>query len=80
MTEDSSSKNMAQAKGIDIQLYTELTDDLPEVSGDEPELRTALGNVIFNAVDAMPDGGTITLRTFQDGEEVVLEVTEPVPA
>ena len=47
---------MAQAKGIDIQLITQLTTGLPEVSGDEAELRTAMGNVIFNAVDAMPDG------------------------
>ncbi len=69
-------RDMAQAKGVDIQLSTELSDDLPEISGDEPELRTALGNVIFNAVDAMPDGGSITLRTFQDGEEAVLEVTD----
>ena len=69
-------RDMAQAKGIDIQLTTQLTADLPEVSGDEPELRTALGNVIFNALDAMPDGGTITLRTFQESEEVVLEVTD----
>ena len=69
-------RDMAQAKGIDIQLTTQLAADLPEVSGDEAELRTALGNVIFNAVDAMPDEGTITLRTFQDGEEVVLEVTD----
>ena len=69
-------RDMAQAKGIDIQLSTQLTADLPEVSGDEAELRTALGNVIFNAVDAMPDGGTITLRTYQDGEEIILEATD----
>ena len=69
-------RDMAQAKGIDIQLTTQLADNLPEVSGDEAELRTALGNVVFNAVDAMPDGGTITLRTYQDGEEIVLEVTD----
>ena len=69
-------RDMAQVKGIDIQLTTQLTADLPEVSGDEAELRTALGNVIFNAVDAMPDGGTITLRTYQDGEEIVLEATD----
>ena len=69
-------RDMALAKGIDIQLTTNLTADLPNVSGDEAELRTALGNVIFNAVDAMPDGGTITLRTYQDGQEIVLEVTD----
>jgi len=31
--------------------------------GSEGELRDALTNLIFNAVDAMPDGGTLTLRT-----------------
>ena len=67
---------MAQAKGIDIQLSTQLTDDLPTIVGDEAELRIALGNEIFNAVDAMPDGGTITLRTFLDGKDVVLEATD----
>src|SRR5882762_6998145 len=29
----------------------------------ESEIREALINLIFNAVDAMPDGGTLTLRT-----------------
>ena len=69
-------RDMAQAKGIDIQLSTQLADDLPDINGDEAELRTALGNVIFNATDAMPDGGRITLRTYQHGEEIVLEVTD----
>ncbi len=31
--------------------------------GDEVELRDALTNLVFNAVDAMPEGGTLTLRT-----------------
>ena len=69
-------RDMAQANGLDIRLSTQLADDLAEVSGDESELRTALSNVIFNAVYAMPDGGAITLRTFQDGEDVVLEVID----
>ena len=67
---------MALANGIDIQLITQLADDLPEISGDEAELRSALGNLVFNAVDAMPEGGTITLKTFQDGQEVILEVAD----
>ena len=31
--------------------------------GVESEIREALTNLIFNAVDAMPEGGTLTLRT-----------------
>ena len=69
-------RDMALANGIDIQLITQLADDLPEISGDEAELRSALGNLVFNAVDAMPEGGTITLKTFQDGQEVILEVAD----
>ena len=48
-------RDMALANGIDIQLITQLADDLPEISGDEAELRSALGNLVFNAVDAMSE-------------------------
>src|SRR5207244_239257 len=41
----------------------ELAPDLPALSGIESEVREALVNLIFNAVDAMPDGGTLKLRT-----------------
>jgi len=50
-------------KGIVIQLRTDLNAGLPDVMGSEGEIRDALTNLIFNAVDAMPDGGVITLRT-----------------
>jgi CheY-like chemotaxis protein len=42
--------------------------------GDEVELRDALTNLVFNAVDAMPEGGTLTLRTLpivDDGRSTV---------
>lgn len=52
-----------QQRGVVIQLGTELADDLPDIMGSEVEIRDALTNLIFNAVDAMPDGGTLTLRT-----------------
>ncbi|MEJ1963414.1 MAG: ATP-binding protein [Gammaproteobacteria bacterium] len=54
---------MPQQRGIVIELKTELAEDLSPVSGIESEIREALINLIFNAVDAMPDGGTLTLRT-----------------
>ncbi|MES2069621.1 MAG: response regulator [Pseudomonadota bacterium] len=55
--------DMPLQRGIVITLQTELAPDLPAIMGVEGEIREALTNLIFNAVDAMPDGGTLTLRT-----------------
>ena len=69
-------KDMAQSKGIAIQLQTDLADDLPLVGGSESNLRTALTNLIFNAVDALPDGGRVFIFSRQEGNEVVLGVRD----
>jgi signal transduction histidine kinase/ActR/RegA family two-component response regulator len=55
--------DLPQQRGIVIRLHTELADDLPDIMGSEVEIRDALTNLIFNAVDAMPEGGTLTVRT-----------------
>jgi CheY-like chemotaxis protein len=55
--------DMPQQRGVVIRMLTELATDLPSVMGVESEIREALTNLIFNAVDAMPAGGTLTLRT-----------------
>jgi signal transduction histidine kinase/CheY-like chemotaxis protein len=55
--------DMPQQRGIVIQMSTILEPYLPAVAGMESEIREALTNLIFNAVDAMPNGGTLTLRT-----------------
>ncbi|HYB98756.1 MAG TPA: ATP-binding protein [Candidatus Limnocylindrales bacterium] len=55
--------DMPLQKGIVINLETELAESLHQVLGVESEIREALINLVFNAVDAMPDGGTLTLRT-----------------
>ena len=75
--------DMAQQRGTVISVKTELADGLPVVAGVESELREALINLIFNAVDAMPDGGTLTIRTKALGrseggapDQVVVEVAD----
>jgi signal transduction histidine kinase len=65
----------AQASGRTIEVKT-APGTVPLVAGNESELREALTNLIINAVDAMPHGGTITLRTFTDGPLVCLAVTD----
>lgn len=56
-------KDMPEKRGLQIEIRKEFQADLPPVLGVESEIREALTNLILNAVDAMPQGGTITLRT-----------------
>jgi CheY-like chemotaxis protein/anti-sigma regulatory factor (Ser/Thr protein kinase) len=68
---------MPQQRGITIENRLELAPDLPPVMAMESEIREALTNLIFNAVDAMPEGGTLTLRTRRDrGSRVLVEVID----
>jgi len=55
--------DMPQQRGININIKTDLAETLPVVMGVESEIREALVNLVFNSVDAMPQGGTLTLRT-----------------
>jgi CheY-like chemotaxis protein len=54
---------------------------LPEIMGAEHEIRDALTNLIFNAVDAMPTGGTLSVRTRtyaggDEGDRVLIDVSD----
>jgi signal transduction histidine kinase len=68
-------KGRSRADGVQIEVVTELT-EVPPVAANAAELREVLTNLIFNAVDAMPVGGVITLRTRSDEESVVISVTD----
>ena len=46
-----------------IKLVRDLPPDLPLVSGDAPQLEQAFLNVMLNAAEAMPEGGTLTVRS-----------------
>ena len=56
-------RDLAQRQGIHIRIQRILQKDLPHFTSDASELREALTNLIFNAVDAMPQGGTIVLAS-----------------
>jgi signal transduction histidine kinase/ActR/RegA family two-component response regulator len=69
-------RDLPQQRGIAIDMRTELQQPLAAILGQESEIRDALTNLIFNAVDAMPDGGTLTVRTRSAAETVQLEVVD----
>jgi PAS domain S-box-containing protein len=58
--------DMPQQRGVVIQMAMAPSIDDPIILGLESEIREALINLIFNAVDAMPDGGRITVVTRRD--------------
>jgi len=46
-----------------ITVHTDLAANLPEISADPDLLHRALSNLVLNAIDAMPQGGELMLRT-----------------
>src|SRR5256885_3519718 len=65
-----------QQRGDNIQIEVETTKDLPMVMGDESQLQQAVVALATNAIDAMPDGGTLTLRATAAGPKVILEIKD----
>ncbi|MGA2342761.1 MAG: ATP-binding protein [Steroidobacteraceae bacterium] len=70
-----------QQRGVMVDLKLDLADSLPDIMGAEHEIRDALTNLIFNAVDAMPTGGTLTVRTrmvadAEAGDRSLIEVSD----
>jgi signal transduction histidine kinase/ActR/RegA family two-component response regulator len=61
-------RDIPQARGITIELQTAFEENLPSIVGNESELREAITNLLLNAVDAMPNGGKLTLRTRTRGK------------
>lgn len=47
----------------EIELCLELDDSIPNVYGDPGQIQQCLMNLVFNAVEAMPQGGTLTIKT-----------------
>jgi PAS domain S-box-containing protein len=68
-------KDQTQAAGVTVRVATDLG-YVPHVAGDASELRQALLNLVLNAVDAMPTGGTLTLSTRAARDRVEIRVRD----
>ncbi len=65
-----------QQRGDNVRIEIEAADDLPRVLGDVGQLQQAVVALATNGIDAMPEGGTLTLRTTLSGSRVLVQVKD----
>lgn len=63
----------AQAR---VTARAELAPELPTVAADPEQIARALRNLVLNAIDAMPEGGALTVRTMPQGSGARLEISD----
>jgi signal transduction histidine kinase/DNA-binding response OmpR family regulator len=68
-------KDESEARGIRIAVLVR-PGILPLTVGDPAEICRVVCNLLINAVEAMPKGGEISLATFHEGDQVLLEVSD----
>jgi len=62
-----------------IECVLDLGNDPLVVAADRELLHRALSNLVLNAMDAMPHGGTLTMRTRREAEHVIIKVADTGP-
>ena len=65
-----------QKRGDNIEIKFEIDENLTLVNADEGQLQQAIIALATNAIDAMPDGGTIIFRAFPQGNRIVIEIQD----
>ena len=65
-----------QKRGENIKIKLELEEEMPLVNADEGQIQQAVIALATNAIDAMPDGGTLTFRASSQNNRVVIEVQD----
>ena len=59
-----------------IHCRLELEESIPPIAADPDLLHRAISNLVLNAMDAMPDGGTLILRSRREAGKVLIEVAD----
>lgn len=68
-----------QSVDCGVHLVYERCPDLPLLPLDSEKMKQVLINLVRNAIEAMPDGGKVTVRVVREGSEVILSVEDTGP-
>ena len=67
---------MLERKLVSVELIVDTDSSLPEIMADEGQMKQVFMNLIKNAGEAMPDGGTLTFRMEREGEMLRTELSD----
>lgn len=59
-----------------VNIVRELDESLPEIKLDPIQMQQVFLNLAINALDAMPDGGTLSFRSFHDDNSVIVDISD----
>lgn len=59
-----------------IEISYDLAADIPDFQFDSDKIKQAFMNVVLNAIEAMPQGGRLSVSTFQKDDNVCIKVTD----
>lgn len=65
-----------QNRGEDIEIVLDISPELPQITADEGQLQQAIIALATNAIDAMPDGGTLTFKADCQRKRVLIEISD----
>jgi PAS domain S-box-containing protein len=68
-------KDEAQSRGIRIEMVSNF-EEIPFMSGNASELREVFSNMIFNAIEAMHEGGKVEIRTCKKRRDVFIQISD----
>lgn len=74
--EDVVTRNKVAAQRKNMTLFTELSDNLPEVEMDAQKIEEVLDNLISNAIKFTQDGGTVRVKAYKELRDIIVEVSD----